>query len=36
MAVAWSPAELERIGRAEELQIITNRADGTLRPAVPA
>jgi hypothetical protein len=35
MAVAWSPAELERIGTAEELHIITSRADGTLRPAVP-
>jgi hypothetical protein len=35
MAVAWSPAELERIGTAEELQIITNRVDGTPRPAVP-
>jgi hypothetical protein len=35
MAVAWSPAELERIGTAGELQIITIRADGTLRPAVP-
>lgn len=35
MAVAWSPAELERIGTAKELHIITSRADGTLWPAVP-
>ena len=35
MTVAWSPDELERIGGAEELQIATKRADGTLRRAVP-
>jgi hypothetical protein len=35
MTVVWSPDELERIGRAEELQIATMRADGTLRSEVP-
>jgi hypothetical protein len=35
MTVAWSPDELERIGTAEELQIATYRADGTLRREVP-
>ncbi len=35
MTVARSPDELERIGRAEELQIATKRADGTLRREVP-
>ena len=35
MTVDWSPAELERIGRAEELQIAAKRADGTLGRAVP-
>jgi hypothetical protein len=35
MTVAWSPADLERIGRAEELQIAAKRADGTLGRAVP-
>jgi hypothetical protein len=31
MTAAWSPEQVERIGRAEELQIATKRADGTLR-----
>ena len=35
MTVAWSSSELERIGRAEELQIAAKRADGTLGRAVP-
>jgi len=35
MTVAWSPDELERIDRAEELKIATERADGTLRRDVP-
>jgi hypothetical protein len=35
MAVAWSPDDLERIGRAEELHIATNRTDETLRREVP-
>jgi hypothetical protein len=35
MTVAWSPDELERIDRAEELRIATERADGTLRRDVP-
>jgi hypothetical protein len=35
MTAAWSPDELERIGTAEELQITTSRADGTLRREVP-
>ena len=35
MTVVWSPDELERIGRAEELQIAAKRADGTLRREVP-
>jgi hypothetical protein len=35
MTVPWSSDELERIGRAEELQIAAERADGTLGRAVP-
>ena len=35
MTVAWSPDGLERIGRAEELQIAAERADGTLGREVP-
>ena len=35
MTVAWSPDELERIGRAEELHIAAKRADGTLGREVP-
>ena len=35
MTVAWSPDELELIGRAEELQIAAKRADGTLGREVP-
>jgi hypothetical protein len=35
MTVAWPPDELERIGRAEELQIAAKRADGTLGREVP-
>jgi hypothetical protein len=35
MAVAWAQDELERISRAEELHIATNRTDGTLRREVP-
>jgi hypothetical protein len=35
MTAAWPPDELERIGAAEELRIATQRADGTLRRAVP-
>ena len=31
---AWAPDELERIGRSEELQLASQRADGTLRPYV--
>ncbi len=34
MTNAWSAEDLERIGTAEELQIGTERADGTLRPWV--
>ena len=30
----WSDADLSRIGGAEELQISSRRADGTLRPYV--
>lgn len=30
----WTDEELERIGAAEELQIASRRADGSLRPAV--
>jgi hypothetical protein len=33
-AAAWSPGELDRIGRAEELQLASRRQDGTLRPYV--
>lgn len=35
MTTAWSPAQLERIEETEELQIATNRADGTLRRWLP-
>ncbi|MBM7829460.1 hypothetical protein JOE59_000165 [Agromyces cerinus] len=30
----WTTDELDRIGRAEELQIASRRADGSLRPFV--
>jgi len=30
----WTPAELDQIGRADELQISSRRADGSLRPFV--
>jgi hypothetical protein len=33
-AAAWSPGELDRIGRADELQLASRRPDGTLRPFV--
>lgn len=29
---AWSADDLDRIGRADEVEIATRRADGTLRP----
>ena len=32
---AWTTDELDRVGRAEELQITTVRQDGSLRPWVP-
>jgi hypothetical protein len=32
--VTWTPAELDEIGRADELQISSRRADGSLRPYV--
>lgn len=35
MTTAWSTEDLEQIGRAEELEIATKRADGTLRRWVP-
>jgi hypothetical protein len=35
MTAAWSADELERIGKAEELQIAVKSADGTLPPEVP-
>jgi hypothetical protein len=31
---AWTDDELTRIGRAQELQVSSHRADGTLRPFV--
>jgi len=33
-AAAWSPGELDRIGRADELQLASRRPDGTMRPFV--
>jgi hypothetical protein len=35
MTGPWSPNELERIDKAEELRIATQRSDGTLRRGVP-
>jgi len=35
MTAGWSREELERIGRAEELEIAAKRADGTLQRWVP-
>src|ERR1035437_6897968 len=35
MTTAWSREELERIGRAEELEIATKRPDGTMLRWVP-
>jgi len=35
MAATWSPKQLERIGMADELQIASRRADGTLRRWTP-
>jgi hypothetical protein len=35
MTATWSPEQVERIGRAEELQIAARSADGTLRRWVP-
>jgi hypothetical protein len=35
MTAAWSPAELQEINAARELQIASRRADGTLRRWVP-
>jgi hypothetical protein len=32
---AWTQDELDRIGKAEELEIAARRADGTLRKPVP-
>lgn len=34
MNAGWAAAELDRIGRAEELQVASHRSDGTLRPDV--
>jgi hypothetical protein len=31
----WTAADLDRIGSADELEITTRRADGSLRPYVP-
>jgi hypothetical protein len=31
----WTAAHLDRIGSADELEITTPRADGSLRPYVP-
>jgi hypothetical protein len=33
--VAWTRDELDRIGKAEELEIAALRPDGTLRKPVP-
>ena len=35
MSAGWSREQVERIGKAGELQIATKRADGTLRRWVP-
>jgi hypothetical protein len=35
MTAAWSPAELQKINAARELEIASRRADGTLRRWVP-
>ena len=31
---AWDPAELDRVGRADELELASRRPDGTLRPFI--
>ncbi len=35
MTAGWQPADLDRMGGAEELEVASFRADGTLRPYVP-
>jgi hypothetical protein len=35
MTTAWTPEQLDRVGRSEELEIATRRADGTVRRWVP-
>lgn len=34
MTTGWNPAELDRIGAAEELDLASRRPDGTVRPYV--
>ena len=34
MPISWTADELERIGRADELDIASRRADGSLRPFI--
>jgi hypothetical protein len=35
MTASWAPEQLDRIGRSEELEIASRRADGTLRRWTP-
>ncbi len=34
MTGTWTAGELDRVGGAEELELASRRADGTLRPSV--
>jgi hypothetical protein len=35
MTASWTPEQLDRVGRSDELEIATRRADGTVRRWVP-
>ncbi len=35
MTASWTPEQLDRVGRSEELEIASRRADGTVRRWVP-
>jgi hypothetical protein len=33
---AWTSAELDQVGRAEELEVVSRRRDGTMTSSSPA